>query len=77
MKVTPEMTVDAIARVLAQTVARNEALGPGRPAEYAQFDDGFRFAVERVAQAVSVLLPPGETTLMWTTRITHTKSQDV
>ncbi len=76
MKVTPEMTVDAIARVLAQTVARNEALGQGRPAEYAQFEDGFRFAVEAVGRAVSVLLPPGETTLTWTQRIVSTPSQD-
>lgn len=76
MRVTPEMTVDAIARVLAQTVARNEALGPGRPTRYMHFDDGYRHAVERVGQAVALLLPPGETVLAWTDRIMSTESQD-
>lgn len=77
MKVTPEMTVDAIARTLAGRVARNEALGPGRPSDCAQFEDGFRYAVESMGLAVSMILPPGETTLEWTARIMSTKREEL
>ena len=79
MKVTPEMTVDAIARVLASKVARDEALGPDvdREPPFGLYERGFHDAVERVGLAVAPLLPPGESPEAWTARIMSTRSQDV